>query len=109
MRKRIIVWLGYGTLVLAGLYSAATIVSLSFVIVSVSGPSAGTLEFAGSPIAFEVGRSNRIAAVFVTADSHFLLRCGGFEKPFGYLTPRLDLLVFVSIENCNFRSVHSYF
>lgn len=108
MRNRPVVWFGCGVLLLAGLYVVATIFSLSFVVVSVSGSSAGTLEFAGTRIAFDVGSSNHIAPVIVTADSHFLLRCDGSEKPFGYLTSRLDLLVFVNIRNCDVLSHGGY-
>lgn len=109
MHNRPATWLGYALLVLAGLYLTAKMISLSFVVVSVSGSSEGTIEVVKTEIAFAAGNSLRIVPVIVREDSHYLLRCGSSETSFGYLTPRLDFLTLLNIHNCELQSLQTYF
>ncbi len=100
-KRRPLIWLICTLLILVVLFVTVTASALCFFVVTVSGSTGGTIEMAGITRSINVGNSAFVVPVFVKADSDFVVTCNGSVKRDGYITPHLNILVYVDIRGCD--------
>ena len=90
------------------LYLTAMTYALCFFVVTVSDSPGGKIEFAGTTRSLKIGDSTFIIPVIVKADSDFILQCDASLKRDGYITPSLDILVYVNIQGCDITAYRTF-
>jgi hypothetical protein len=90
------------------LYSAAIALGFCVLLVTINDSPGGEIQFVGTTRSFPAGNRIILVPMVITQDSDFALQCAGRTKRDGYITGRLQILVYVKIQGCEIATYRTY-